>query len=107
MDTTVGITNMGHKSDSEQEDGWSQHLEPKLARQLGVSPVDGSQHRVIWPSRGSQIRHELQTNHVWSRHDSEQNRGVGIASRNTRAQMSLGRLSWSAELASWQVHCVG
>ena len=44
---------MGHrlvfKLDSEQADGWSQHLEQKLARRLGAKQIDESQHRVSWP----------------------------------------------------------
>ena len=46
------LDNLVPKLDSEQVDGWSQHLEQKLERQLSVQQVDRSQHEVSWPSCG-------------------------------------------------------
>ena len=97
---------MGHrlvfKLDSEQADGWSQHVEQKLARRLGAKQIDESQHRVSWASRGSQIGQKMRTNHVWNRHGSVHS-GASKASSNTRVQMSLGRGSQSTVLDGWQV----
>ena len=74
--TKLGTTQFGTQLDSEQADGWSQHLEQKLAKRQGAQQIDESQHRVSWDSRGSQIRRKMQTNHVRNRHGSVQNRGA-------------------------------
>ena len=121
---------LGQQLVSEQDDGWSQNVLQKLGHisvrtmdpeQVDECPQHVEQHwRDTWVCNqltgrnngslgqvvGSQVGQEMQTNHVWSRHGSVQDRSASTASSNTRVQVSLGRGSWSTVLDSWQVLCV-